>query len=51
MGRQIVVDLSELELTNGARIAVEMGQTTTWACDPAILEKLRGECKWTIVED
>ena len=26
-----VVDLSELELTNGARLAVEMSQSTTWA--------------------
>ena len=46
-----VVDLSELELTNGARLAVEMSQATTWVRDPSILEKLRGQRKWTIVED
>jgi IgA Peptidase M64 len=44
-----VVDLSELELTNGARLAVEMSQATTWVRDPAILEKLRGRREWTIV--
>ena len=43
-----VVDLSELELTNGARLAVEMNQSTTWVRDPTILEKLRGQRKWTI---
>jgi hypothetical protein len=44
-----IVDLSELDLTNDARIAVEMSQATTWVRDPAILEKLRGQRKWTIV--
>jgi hypothetical protein len=44
-----IVDLSELELTNGARLAVQMSQATTWVRDPAILEKLRGQRKWTIV--
>lgn len=46
-----VVDLAELELANGARLAVEMSQTTTWVRDPAILEKLGGRRKWTIVAE
>ena len=46
-----IVDLSQLELTNGARLAVEMSQATAWVRDPAILEKLRGQRKWTIVAE
>ena len=49
--RIAVVDLSELELTNGARLAVEMSQSTTWVRDPAIHEKFRGQRGWTIVVD
>ena len=48
---QIASALSELELTNRARLAVEMSQATTWVRDPAILEKLRGQRKWTIVAE
>ena len=48
---QIASALFELELTNGARLAVEMSQATTWVRDPAILEKLRGQRKWTIVAE
>jgi|SoiMetStandDraft_2_1073263.scaffolds.fasta_scaffold05881_4 IgA peptidase M64 len=44
-----VVDLSELHLMSDARLAVEMSQATTWVRDPAILGKLRGQRKWTIV--
>ena len=40
-----------LDLTNGARLAVEMGQATTWVRVPAILEKLRDQRKWTIVAE
>ena len=32
--RIAVLDLSELELTNGARLAVGMSQSTTWVRDP-----------------
>ena len=49
MGRQNVVDLSELDLTDGARLAVEMSQATTWVRDPAILEKTDGPAEVTIV--
>lgn len=46
-----MVDLSDLELTNGARLAVEMSQSTTWVREPAILEKLRGQRNWTIAAE
>ena len=49
--RIAVLDLSELELTNGARLAVGMSQSTTWVRDPAIHEKFRGQRGWTIVVD